>query len=87
MPSELISAFPTMGVYQDSHPQFGRFESETHSVDMEMGGERYTIRCGCAPSLISLALGMADASGIIGSAVFCDRRVGYFARRRQLVLG
>lgn len=87
MPADDIAGFPSLGAYDDFYPMIGHFQTQTHAVEVEMGGVTYTLRCGCAPPAVQLTLMAADAGGIVGSAVFCDRKVGYFARRRQLVLG
>jgi len=37
-------------------------------------------------SLLGATLMMADAAGIIGNQILCNRIVGYFPRRRALAL-
>jgi hypothetical protein len=39
------------------------------------------------PDLLSLALGLIGASGIVGTEVFVGRAVGYFPRRKTIILG
>ena len=83
---ESLASFPAAGRVTDFYPGFGRFETETCNVDITLAGVEFTLRCGALPGLLGATLMMAQTEGIIGNVVFRDRLVGYFPRRRLLVL-
>ena len=82
---EALTTFPAAGRVTDFYPGVGRFETETYLVGIALGGTRYTLRCGRLPSLLGMALMMANIEGIIGNEILRDRAVGVLPRRRQLV--
>jgi len=83
---ESLASFPTAGSVTDFYPGFGQFQTETHEVDLALGGAEFTLRCGVLPGLLGAGLMMAKTEGIIGNQVFRNRSVGYFPRRGSLVL-
>jgi hypothetical protein len=83
---EGLEEHPPMGVVKDFFPGMGEFETETWRLPMCLAGLDVSMRCGRLPELLGLTLAMAGASGIVGNEVCLNRRVGYFPRRRQLVL-
>ncbi len=83
---EALAAFPSAGRAADFHPSVGQFQTETHSVEVALAGVDFTLRCGVLPEALGASLLPTGIAGIIGSAVFADRVVGYFPRRRRLVL-
>lgn len=84
--AEVLEGFPAAGRAKDFYPGLGEFETETHLVAVELGGERYSLRSGELPLLLGLTLQLADSEGIVGNEVFRERAAAYFPRRRQLVL-
>ena len=87
LPHDSLASFPPAGRVTDFYPGVGQFEVETHTVDITVGGIAFTLRSGALPELLGATLMMAGTDGIIGNAVFSNRPVGYFPRRRFLVLG
>ena len=87
LPHDSLASFPPAGRVTDFYPGVGQFEVETHNVDITVGGVAFTLRSGALPQLLGATLMMAETDGIIGNAVFSNRPVGYFPRRRRLVLG
>jgi hypothetical protein len=81
-----LGEFPCAGRVTDFYPGRGPFETDTHMVPVSLGGVAFTLRCGTLPGLLGTALMMAGTQGIIGNAILVDRTVGYFPRRRTLVL-
>ena len=81
---EGIKGFPDAGAMSDFYPGFGRFETETHLVEVLFGGETFQLRCGTLPGLLGMTLMMAETSGIIGNAILNERTMGYFPRRKEL---
>ena len=79
-----LQSFPAAGLVTDFYPGVGEFHTETHNVDVTLGGVEFTLRCGVLPELLGATLMMAETDGIIGNQVFSDRSVGYFPRRRSL---
>jgi hypothetical protein len=87
LPHDSLASFPPAGPVTDFYPGVGQFEVETHDVDITVGGVAFTLRSGALPELLGATLMMAGTDGIIGNAVFSNRPVGYFPRRRSLVFG
>lgn len=81
-----LTNFPAAGSITDFYPGIGQFPTDTHQVEVSLGGVVFTLRCGTLPSLLSATLMMADTEGIVGNGILCNRVVGYFPRRRALVL-
>jgi hypothetical protein len=81
-----LATFPASGHITDFYPGVGQFQTETHKVDIKLGEVEFTLRCGVLPGLLGATLMMAKTEGIIGNEVFNNRSVGYFPRRRTLVL-
>lgn len=81
-----LESFPQAGVVTDFYPGVGHFETQTHSVPAMIGGVSRTLRCGRLPELLGLTLMMAGTRGIVGNEILVDRRVGYFPRRRVMVV-
>ncbi len=84
---EMRSAFPAAGTITDFYPGMGRFETDTHMVDVVLGELEVCLRCGALPGLLGMTLMMAGTQGIIGNEVLRERRAGYFPRKGMLVLG
>ena len=80
------TTFPPAGRVTDFYPGVGHFETETHDVDVDLGGVALTLRCGVLPGSLGPALMMAGTHGIIGNQVLANRKASYFPRRRALVL-
>jgi len=78
---------PPMGAVTDFYPGVGQFETATHLVDVSIGNTNFQLRCGRLPGLLGLTLMIAGVTGIVGNSILYDRKVGYFPRKRQLVLG
>ncbi|WCJ59447.1 hypothetical protein NXS98_17295 [Fontisphaera persica] len=81
-----LATFPAAGRVTDFYPGLGQFETDTYQVPMSLGSVSMTLRCGRLPQLLGTALLMANTQGILGTALFVNRRVGYFPRRRLLVI-
>ena len=78
--------FPSAGSITDFYPGVGQFETDTRKIDVLLAGVGFTLRCGMLPSLLGATLMMAGIDGIIGNQILSHRIVGYFPRRRALVL-
>jgi hypothetical protein len=83
---EARKSFPAGERATDFYLAVGRFETETHQVDVTLGSHAFTLRCGVLPRHLATALQLSGTHGVIGNAIFRQRRVGYFPRRRMLVL-
>jgi len=81
-----LASFPAAGRVSDFYPGVGQFETETHSVGITLAELEFTLRCGELPGLLGATLMMAGTEGIIGNEVVKNRLVGYFPRRRLLML-
>ena len=81
-----LTEFPPAGSVTDFYPGFGEFQTDTHEVPVIVGGVAFTLRCGKLPSLLGMTLMMANTKGIVGNAILNNRPVGYFPRRRTMML-
>jgi hypothetical protein len=81
-----LTHFPSAGSVTDFYPGVGQFQTDTHEVPVMLGGVSFTLRCGTLPELLRATLMMADTEGIVGNEILRNRVVGYFPRRRSLVL-
>jgi len=77
---------PALEPMHDFFPGFGEFDSPTWRVPFRVGGTAMSLRTGQLPGLLGMTLRMAGVAGIVGNELCLTRRVGYFSRRRQLVL-
>lgn len=84
--NETRSWFPAAGRVTDFYPGVGQFQTDTHEVPVSLGEITFTLRCGSLPGLLEMSLMMAGTQGILGNAILADRTVGYFPRRRLMVL-
>ena len=81
-----LTEFPAAGRVTDFYPGVGQFQTDTHEVPVSLGGVAFTLRCGTLPGLLDETLMKADTEGIVGNAILANRTVGYFPRRRMMVL-
>ncbi len=81
-----LESFPRAGMVTDFYPGVGHFDTQTHSVPAVIGGMSLSLRCGRLPELLGLTLMMAGTRGIVRNEILGDRRVGYFPRRRVMVV-
>jgi hypothetical protein len=81
-----LSNFRATGRVKDFYPGVGQFETETHEVDFWPGNVAFTLRCGRLPGSLGAMLLAAGTEGIIGNQILANRVIGYFPRRRTLVL-
>ncbi len=87
LPGEALAPFPPAGRVADFYPGIGEFEVDTRTVEVRVGGHRFALRCGALPPVLSAALLVAAADGILGNEFLLDRPVGFFPRRRVVVIG
>lgn len=81
-----LSEHPPAGMERDFFPGVGEFETATHLVPMGIGPLSMRVRCGSLPGLLGMTLGLTGVAGVLGSEMLLGRCVGYFARRRELVI-
>lgn len=81
-----ISDFPTAETLTDFFPGFGQFRTNTYQVEVELGKNAFTLRCGTLPGLLGATLMLAGTTGIVGNPIVTNRVVGYFPRRKLLCL-
>lgn len=82
-----LAEFPFAGRVTDFYPGVGQFQTDTHDVPVSLGGVAFTLRCGTLPGLLGMTLMIANVNGIVGNTILRDRIVGYFPRRRTMILG
>jgi len=83
---ESLTEFPSAGSVTDFYPGVGQFQTDTHDVPVSLDGVSFTLRCGTLPGLLAPTLMMASTEGIVGNAILSNRTVGYFPRRRRMIL-
>ncbi len=81
-----LTDYPPAGNVTDFYPGIGQFQTDTHEVSMSLADVAFSLRCGRLPGLLGMMLTMAEATGIIGHTILSNRTVGYFPRRRLMVL-
>jgi len=81
-----LTAFPAAGRVTDFYPGIGQFETDIYNVPVSLGGGAFTLRYGSLPNMFSMILAMASVNGIVGNEVIINRVIGYFPRRKMLVL-
>lgn len=81
-----LGRFRSAGELRDFFPGLGEFHTDTHIVPFRMGPLAFEFRCGRLPELLGLTLAIAGVDGIVGNEICVGRKIGYFARRRLLVL-
>jgi hypothetical protein len=81
-----LAEYPSAGSVTDFYPGVGQFQTDMHDVPVSIGGIAFTLRCGTLPGLLGMTLMMASTEGIVGNAILSNRSVGYFPRRRVMVL-
>ena len=81
-----LSSFPAEGSVTDFYPGVGQFFTDTFRTPIQLGRTRYELRCGQLPDLLGMTLMLAGTDGIVGNELLHRRLVGYFPRRRQLIL-
>jgi hypothetical protein len=84
---DLLSEFPCLGEAEDFYPGFGKFKTQIHRVLLRLGRAETALRFGRLPSLLGMTLLFAGTNGIIGNEILENRRVGFFPRRRALIIG
>ena len=83
---DVRTSFPSAGRLTDFFPGAGRFQTETHQVDISLGEENFVLRSGVLPDLLGAMLVASGTDGIVGNQILLTRAVGYFPRRKELVL-
>jgi len=81
-----IDHFDSLGRFHDFHPGNGDFETDMYLVPVSIGDVKLNLRGGTLPSAMEMQIGMLGAHGIIGNELMDNRKVGYFPRRKMLVL-
>lgn len=81
-----LADFASAGTVTDFYPGVGQFQTDTHHVEITLAGVAFTLRCGTLPGLLGATLMMAGTEGIIGNQMLANQTVGYFARRRSIIL-
>ena len=82
-----LTSYPAAGTISDFYPGYGQFETATHTLEAQIGGQAISLRCGDLPKMLAAGLMMGGAKGIVGNEILPGRFAGYFPRRGQLVLG
>ena len=81
-----INAYESIDTVKDFYPGFGEFETKVYSIDIELEGKPFNIRCGVLPNALEMALSMGGTEGIIGNEIMKNRVVGYFPKKDQIVI-
>ncbi len=84
--NDSLENFTPAGKMRDFFPGMGEFDTETHLVPFSTGPLTFEFRCGRLPDLLGLTLVMAGVEGIIGNEICVGRKLGFFPRRKLLVL-
>jgi len=83
---EGLKGYQSIDMMEDFYPGFGEFKTNVYLVNMTLGNEEFSIRCGVLPSMLAMSLSMGGTEGILGNELLKDRVVGYFPKKGQLVI-
>ncbi len=81
---ESITRFPSTGAVSDFYPGYGPFQTNTHSVPLQLGSLTCVSRFGFAPKILGSLLEMKQVQGILGNQLLLDRVLAYYPRRGML---
>lgn len=84
--NNVIRNFEPMGKFDDFHPMFGEFSTDTYNVQLTIDDIPFTLQCGTLPDEASMLLRTFGVEGIVGNSILRDRVLGYFPRRGVVVL-
>ena len=59
----------SLGEVEDFHPFLGRFQVPTYAVAVQGWGQSMRLKVGQMPELLTMALGLAGADGILGTEI------------------
>lgn len=85
-PSASTRPFPCVGIERDFYPGLGEFASELRRVPLMIGGLAVTLVCGVLPPVLEHALGRVGISGLVGTDVLREFRLGWSLGFTQLRL-
>ena len=83
---ESLADYPPAGRVNDFYPGIGQFMVDTHHVPMAIGQIALTAACGRLPGLLAMSLSLAGADAVLGNVLLANRPIGYFPRRKLLVI-
>jgi hypothetical protein len=81
-----INAYESIDTVKDFYPGFGKFETKVYSINIELEGKPFNIRCGVLPKMLEMSLSMGGTEGIIGNEIIKNRIVGYFPKKDQIII-
>jgi hypothetical protein len=84
--AEFLSRYMAEGTADDFYPGRKPFRTDTFRIPSQLGRTLQNLGCGRLPPDLEEKLIRGDANGILGNEFLVGRRVGYFPRRRVLVL-
>jgi hypothetical protein len=82
-----ISDFPQNGSITDFYHGFGKFTTDVYEIPIRFTeSDWYTIKFGKLPDLLEMSLLNTSVNGIIGNEIMINKAVGYFPRRKIMVI-
>lgn len=76
----------SIGKEHDFYPGLGEFETDVYEIPMVIGTTKVILRCGVLPPALDITLLVTGKVGIIGSDLFCNRRIEIAFPRNLLVI-
>jgi len=83
---EIITDFPAIGKVTDFYPGIGQFQTDIYEILVLISGVSFTLHSGRLPGILGATLEMASAQGIVGNEILRHRTLGFFPRRRVMVI-
>ncbi len=68
--SSFAANYPAVDKEKDFYPGLGEFETDVYEIPLELGNERFTLRCGVLPELLETTLRVTGNKGIIGTELY-----------------
>jgi len=81
-----LRTFPPAGKFADFIPNLGEFSVDTFKVEMRLGTLAVELRCGEPTTEVLAKIDDLGTTGIIGSDLLLNRKIGYFPKKGELVI-
>ena len=78
--------FTAMGAMEDFHPSIGKFQTETFLVNVKLGSKSFNLQTGSLEGPLGMSVTMTGAMGVIGNEILANSVVGFFPRRKRIVI-
>jgi hypothetical protein len=82
-----LQNFMIKDIFEDFLPGIGKFNTKIRIVPVNIGQQNFKIKFGSLPEKVGLILLINEVKGILGNEILRDKVVGYFPRRKEMIIG